>query len=456
MVQGLLALIATFGAAAVTVSLIKRASQDRLLYLVALAVTQVGLSLALFAMAGGFLFGFNALFFRVMEVGAALLGPLWLALGMIELIARPVQVRFGARLVVVSYSVVAAVILFVDPTKGKFDSGLPKPRETYDVLPPLLIDGAHVIAVIALVACLVVTALQAGKDRQAADLIIPIALVALAGVLIVSGSRGFLPGLLAVLALGGAVALVWQGAMRTLPKAGDERYDDRYDDGYDSGYDEPPTGYEEQRYMEQGYRDQGPGYGAVPPGTGPQPAQRPNKRGELRFPEPSPLDEPAGPARGQAPAGRYSAASGSPSATANDDLRGMVSDAPMPGGMPGMGAMAGGDLSAACGQITVYTLLDGREAAFDRQAEELVQAVRAGEPDTLVFTCHDVVNAPTQRIFYQLFRDQAAFATHQRQPYLRRFLADSRTHVLTTNVIELRLGSAKLPQAAVDPMSQGR
>ncbi|MFD0853945.1 hypothetical protein ACFQ07_17030, partial [Actinomadura adrarensis] len=157
MVQGLLALIATFGAVAVTVSLVRRASQDRLLYLVALAVTQVGLSLALFAMAGGFLFGFNPMFFRIMEVGAALLGPLWLALGMIELIARPIQVRFGARLVVISYSVVAAVILFVDPTKGEFSTSLPKPRDTYDVLPPLLIDGAHVIAVLALVACLVVT-----------------------------------------------------------------------------------------------------------------------------------------------------------------------------------------------------------------------------------------------------------------------------------------------------------
>jgi quinol monooxygenase YgiN len=454
MIQGLLALLAAVGGMLLTGSLVKRAARDRLLYLVALSVTQAGLALALLAMAGGFLFGFGPLLFRVLSVGAALLGPLWLALGMIELIARPVQVRFGARLVVISYSVVAGVILLADPTRGKFTTNLPKPRETYDVLPPLLIDGAHVIAVIALVGCLVVTAMQAGRqDRQAAGLLIPIALVALAGVLVVSGSRGFLPGLLAVLALTAASGMVWHGAMRTIPKdaadgAYGDGYGDQYGDGYGGGYDEPATGYEEERYMEQGYGDRGPGYGPVPPpgpGAGPRRGRRAAGRGEPRFPDQPLREEPAVP-----PPGRYP---DSPAATANDDLRSMISDAPLPGAMPAPG---GFDLPGGVGQITVYTLLDGREEAFDRQAEDLVRAARANEPDTLVFTCHEVVNAPTQRIFYQLFRDQAAFAAHQRQPYLRRFLAESRTHVLTTNVIELKLGSAKLPPPAPDPMSRSR
>lgn len=100
MVEALLALLATVGAVVATGSLVRRASKDRVLYLIAWSVTQVGLSLALLCMALGFLLGFNGLLFRVTEVGAALLGPLWLALGMIELISRPFQVRFGARLVV--------------------------------------------------------------------------------------------------------------------------------------------------------------------------------------------------------------------------------------------------------------------------------------------------------------------------------------------------------------------
>ncbi|WP_341770667.1 putative quinol monooxygenase, partial [Actinomadura rubrisoli] len=163
----------------------------------------------------------------------------------------------------------------------------------------------------------------------------------------------------------------------------------------------------------------------------------PPKRGELRFPEPSP---PADDLRFPDPAGP----------TAVDGVRSAVPEQGLPvgalGGSPG--GLPGGDLPGACGQITVYTLLDGREAAFDRLAADLVQAARMTEPDTVVFASHEVVGAPTQRIFYQLFRDEGAFALHRQQPHLRRFLAESRTHVLATNVIELRLGSSKIPLPA--------
>jgi quinol monooxygenase YgiN len=74
-----------------------------------------------------------------------------------------------------------------------------------------------------------------------------------------------------------------------------------------------------------------------------------------------------------------------------------------------------------------------------------VRAAREVEPDTLIYLCHEVVNAPTQRIFYQLFRDRAALEAHQRLPQVRRFLNESRSHILVTNVIELKLGgSAKV------------
>jgi quinol monooxygenase YgiN len=96
------------------------------------------------------------------------------------------------------------------------------------------------------------------------------------------------------------------------------------------------------------------------------------------------------------------------------------------------------------GQITVFTLLDGRESAFDRLASEAVRTARDAEPDLVIYTCHEVVGAPTQRIFYQLFRDHAAFQDHQRQTYVLRFLGESRTHVLATNVIEIKLKDAKV------------
>lgn len=277
MVDGALALLATLGALAATGLLVTRAYKDRLLYLIAWSLTLVGLSIALAAMTVGFFAGFNGPMFRVLELGAALVGPVWLALGMIELIARYVQVRFAAWLFAVSYTVVAMVILMVDPLTGSFAKKLPKPGDTYDALPRLLIDGGHVVAVIALVGCTGVTAWLASKqDREAGELLIPIALVALAGVLVVSGTRGFLPGPLAVIALGAAAGLVWYGAMRTIPVYDDEGYDGEPFDGED-----PATGYEEQ------------GHNAPPP---PEltaaPAGMPApQRGDLRFPDPSAAEE---------------------------------------------------------------------------------------------------------------------------------------------------------------------
>jgi hypothetical protein len=49
-----------------------------------------------------------------------------------------------------------------------------------------------------------------------------------------------------------------------------------------------------------------------------------------------------------------------------------------------------------------------------------------------------------QRIFYEIYRDRAAFDSHENQPYMMRFVADRRACVLATNVIELRLKYAKV------------
>lgn len=438
MVQGIPALLATLGALAATGLLISRANNDRLPYLIAWCLTLVGISVSLASMAVGFLLGFRGLLFRVMELGGALIAPVWLALGMVVLISRFVQVRFAAWLFGVSYSVVAVVILMADPLKGSFTKNLPKPSRNYDSLPLLLIDGAHVIAVIALVVCTAVTAVRASRqDRAAYDLLMPVALAALAGVLLVSGTRGFLPGLLAVVALAGAAGLVWFGAMRTLPAAqqepaysGEDYQDQNYGDPSqrERGYIDQRTGYDEQMY-------------AAP---APPPMQQPPMQPPMQQPpmQQQPPQGPLGP-----PMDRPGVPQGPP-----PPIPPVVPSMPpemapgAPGGMQFPGAEPPGapPLPPLCGQITVYTLLDGREEAFDRVAQEVVRAARSAEPDTLIFTCHEVANAPTQRIVYQLFRDQAAFAEHQRLPHVQRFVAESRPHVLATNVIELKLNAAKV------------
>ena len=96
------------------------------------------------------------------------------------------------------------------------------------------------------------------------------------------------------------------------------------------------------------------------------------------------------------------------------------------------------------GRILIFTLLEDRVAEFDRLAEQLAEEVRIREPDTLVYVIHLVPNAPMQRIFYEVYRDRAAFDSHENQPYVMRFAADRRSCVLATNVIDLRLKYAKV------------
>src|ERR1700761_7753127 len=102
------------------------------------------------------------------------------------------------------------------------------------------------------------------------------------------------------------------------------------------------------------------------------------------------------------------------------------------------------------GLIAIYTLLEDKVADFDRAADEVAEQVRASEPDTLVYVIHTVPKAPMQRIFYEVYRDRAAYERHEKQPYVQRFVTARRPYVLATNVIELRLKYAKvspLPQA---------
>ena len=138
-------------------------------------------------------------------------------------------------------------------------------------------------------------------------------------------------------------------------------------------------------------------------------------------------------------------------------------EAALAGGELGPQARTGAGPAAAparpYGRILIFTLLDDRVADFDRLAEQTAEEVRIGEPDTLVYVIHLVPNAPMQRIFYEIYRDRASFDSHEAQPYMQRFVAERRSCVLATNVIELRLKYAKVaplpnPQASAPPPGQ--
>ena len=76
------------------------------------------------------------------------------------------------------------------------------------------------------------------------------------------------------------------------------------------------------------------------------------------------------------------------------------------------------------GLVVRFTLRPGAEADFDRLAAETLEHIRAVEPGTLVYLSHAVEDQPQQRIFYELYRDRAAFDTHEEQPHVKRFLTE--------------------------------
>ena len=106
------------------------------------------------------------------------------------------------------------------------------------------------------------------------------------------------------------------------------------------------------------------------------------------------------------------------------------------------------------GRLSIFTLIDDKAAEFDRLAERAAEGVRTTEPDTLVYVIHVVPKAPMQRIIYEIYRDRAAFESHERQPHIQRFAADRRACVLATNIIDLRLKYAKVAALATSQAPQ--
>jgi quinol monooxygenase YgiN len=96
------------------------------------------------------------------------------------------------------------------------------------------------------------------------------------------------------------------------------------------------------------------------------------------------------------------------------------------------------------GRLLTFTLREDRAAEFDRLAEEAAEGVRVAEPDTLVYVFHTAPTEPMQRIIYEIYRDRAAFESHQRQPHIQRFTDEVKPCVLGSNVIDLRLKYAKV------------
>jgi len=462
--------------------------QPRVGFIVWTAAT-LGLTIALAAQSMGFASGFGPATFRAVQLLALLLAPLWLAWGLVELAVGSDAARFGMRLVSVALSVVASVILATDPlTTQSFSKAWPLTGTHFQAVSRDALDVVQVVAVAVAVVIAGLAAVRAGRDPgpardagsargagSARDLgpaltaIVPVALA----VLMTAGQRFPLPAKVAypLLSIVAAV-LVWFAVSRVgearRRAAGDGRGEGMRDQRDKPGDEYWPDDRAAGEYAPEGqyvtYGQDRPGSGGprgdfpgAPAGrggsaSGGAPAGRGvpgGDRGRRQGPQPRPPERPY---RGSGPGGSREPAAdewpgtqpvplpGSEAGITESGLAGAaaLADAAGPAGAPA------GAATRPYGRILIFTLLEDRVTDFDRLAEEAAEYVRTGEPDTLVYVIHLVPNAPLQRIFYEIYRDRAAFDSHESQPYMQRFVAERRTCVLATNVIELRLKYAKV------------
>lgn len=91
-----------------------------------------------------------------------------------------------------------------------------------------------------------------------------------------------------------------------------------------------------------------------------------------------------------------------------------------------------------------FTLKDQAAAeGHDRLVAETIAKIRTDEPGTLVYAAHTVAGQPLQRIFYELYRDKAAFEAHEAAPHTRRYLAERDQYLAGTQVHWLTLQTGK-------------
>ncbi len=166
------------------------------LAIAAWAAAGAGLTVSLAAQTLGAHNGFGPGTFRAMELGAAVVAPLALCLGLAEAAARTLAVRFAARLLLPALGIVTLVVLGTDPLSGvAFSTAWPAPGVYYQIIPnTLLADAlAPVTLAVALIA-LASTTLRARRARAWRAAAVPAWTAGLAALLLA------LPGLYALLA----------------------------------------------------------------------------------------------------------------------------------------------------------------------------------------------------------------------------------------------------------------
>lgn len=109
-------------------------------------------------------------------------------------------------------------------------------------------------------------------------------------------------------------------------------------------------------------------------------------------------------------------------------------------------------VSAPFALVVRFNVRLGAETAFDDLVAQTAEAIREREPGTLVYACHQVSGSPQQRVFYELYRDRAAFDAHEEQPHVKHFLAarDALLDSFEVDFLTLNDGKTPMPDRAAD------
>lgn len=457
---------------------------------VALLVAAAGLTVALGAQAGGYYRGFDQTTFRAVQIGAQLIAPLAFTWALAEFTSKSMGARFASRLALGALTVIGGVVLATDPLgNAAFSKTWPAASVHYQLIPNGVLKFIAGVTALAAVVALIMIGVRARQNEGWRTLFLAVAAVAVASVL-TDAMRIKLPANSAyTLCCVAAAGLAWFAAGRASAvrleslRSGGYAWDEdtgsfmRYhgEDTGDIGYADDTGGYRRYRAETDGqgwYSDDTGGFrrdatdtdlrGWFRPGSDEAGGARPGPAGgghrdpvnggytgygvtgpvtgDVAHDMP-PGQLPYGQVAAPAPPGPHGqngvAGNGGSFVETGDVLPALGEYHPLPE------SVSAEDTSRLYGQIAIYTLLDEAAEEFERLASEVVEQVKTREPDTLVYVMHEVPAAPMQRILYAVYRDEAAFDRHERQPYIRQFEEEREPYVLATNVIELGVRHAK-------------
>jgi quinol monooxygenase YgiN len=71
--------------------------------------------------------------------------------------------------------------------------------------------------------------------------------------------------------------------------------------------------------------------------------------------------------------------------------------------------------------IATLKVKSGSEAAMEKAAREMIAHVKAHEPGTLTYILHRSSGDPTEFVFYEVYANQEAFATHGGSEQMQKF-----------------------------------